>query len=125
MCPSIFPPLKFNAGASLRDTSFPQVNFAYIREVLSVSNLAAARGAPVTISDEVMSEQQRAIDAYATAGEGFRKFYFAFRLSAETSYDETDDATDGVVDAVEIVSHGVRRLFKLGKALNVPRGAPG
>ena len=120
-----FSPTIFNAGASLRDPNLPQVNTAYIKAMFTLTNLAAARGAPVTIPESVITAQQRTIAEYVTAGAGFRRFYFALGASADTN--DACDYSSSIepVDAMHVVAQGVRKLFKLGRALNVPRGAPG
>ena len=65
------------------------------------------------------------MEEYAVAAAGFRKFYFALSLTAEL-HDPSNTIDDiESIDTKDIVSDGASRLFGLGKALNVPRGAPG
>ena len=87
------------------------------------------RGAPITIPEEVITTQQRNLEQYFTAGAGFPSFFFAIGSTAVTD----DSKKDSVVheemssgqDNSELVTAGVRKLFKLGQATNLPRGAPG
>lgn len=58
---------------------------------------------------------------YASAGVGFRKFYFALGLNP---FGEEDD-NSGPANGDELVTSIVRKLFHLGMSQNVPRGAPG
>ncbi len=101
------------------------MNHTYVKSVLSLSNLAAQRGAVVEIPETIMFERQKRLEEYARVAVGFRKFYFA--LGAIAKVQDEDDFNSSVepICARDVVSDGVRRLFKLDKALNVPRGAPG
>ncbi len=122
---SHFPSRLFNAGSSLRDCNFTRMNPTYFKSVLSVSNLAAQRGAAVEIPETIMSERQKRLEDYARLAAGFRKFYFALGATAEVQDEDDGNSSVEPICARDVVSDGVRRLFKLRKALNVPRGAPG
>lgn len=109
-----FPPSAFNAVVPMRDLLLPQVNIAYVKAVLSLANLASAPGMPVRIPTEVISEQQQLLAAYRESHSGFRKFYFS--LGSTATVDSVED---------ESSTTSVRKLFRLGKAVNIPRGVPG
>lgn len=72
-----------------------------------------------------MTEQQREIDEYTASDVEFRSFYFSLGTSAETTDEIYGNTRVEPVDVNEVISDGVRKLFKLERALNVPRGAPG
>ncbi len=123
-----FPPSKFSAGSSLRDTALPRVSIDYVNAVLSLKNLAAARGAPVIVPEDLITMQQRSLSEYAVSERGFRRFYFSIGQTAVTAGGRATSAPvneDEELDFTDRVNDGVRRMFKLGKAQNIPRGAPG
>ena len=119
-----FPPNLFNAGRTLRDSNFPQVNTSYVKSVLSIMNLAAERGSAICIPESVITERQKRLEDCAATGLGFREFHFALGSSAVVSVECGTGTNIEPLDVKEIVADGVRLLFKLGKAMNVPRGAP-
>ena len=122
-----FPASKFNAGTFFRDVSLTRVSSAYIAAVLSLRNLTGARAGPVEIPESAIYEQLRTLAEYAHAGAGFRKLYFALRISADTAHGSENDSAkknDTNDDEALVITTGVRKLFKLGKARNMPRGAP-
>ena len=120
-----FPSNLFNAGRPLRDLNLPQVNTSYVKSVLSIMNLAAERGSAICIPESVITERQNRLEDYAAKELGFREFCFALGSSAVASIECGTGTNIEPLDVKEIVTDGVRRLFKLGKAMNVPRGAPG
>ena len=107
----------------MRDVNLPNVNKAYIDAVLSLPNLAAARGDPVIIPNDLLSAHQAGITEYVIAGAAFRTFYFSVGATAETNNVAEDYDTEIITE--DAVIQGVRKLFKLGRAINVHRGAPG
>lgn len=68
-----------------------------------------------------MNDQHRLKQEYAQAGVRFRSFSYSIGSSPVTSTQEEDTAND----EPQPVVRNIRKLFKLGKAQNVPRGAPG
>lgn len=89
--------------------------------------MRASRGSPVIIQDEIISEQ-RLFGEYVLHDAGFRRFLFAFRASSNVQNSNEDKILEEHMhdnDDARVISNGVRKLFKLGKAMNVPRGASG
>lgn len=116
-----FPPSVFNVGVHLRDANLPKVDSSYITDVLSIENLSDAPGSPVRVNESHLDDRRRMLHQYMAAGQGFRKFYFALGSSAIVDSENADE--DGEENVT--ITEGVRKLFKLGAAKNLPRGAPG
>ena len=78
------------------------------------------------IPEAVIASRHRHFQEYVDAGVGFRRFYFAIGATADVNNsNEQINASNPVESRPDIVADGMRKLFKLGKALSVPRGAPG
>lgn len=115
---SHFTPATFAAGLTMRDENLPEVSIDYIRDVLSLENLAGAPGQPVTIPETHITERQLLLQQYTLAGTGFRRFYFSIGSTSKANH--SDEQLNS-----EAITNNVRKLFKLGPCTNTPRGAPG
>lgn len=123
---------EFKDGISLRDSCLPKVTNTYIAEVFSLQNLAASIGSPIVIPTSLIDGQNQRLTDYKKLNGNFFSFYFALGATVERESDDTNKEeinntqnTSGGNISNEIVHSGLRKLFKLGKATNVPRGAQG
>ena len=116
----------FRAGISQRDPNLPEVSAFYVRNVLSLENLFASRNAPITIPKSIISSRQRDIEDYVTAGRSFHRSYFAIGAADEVEDNSSlENRMLAGINVAGVVVDGIRKLFKLGKAVNISRGAPG
>ena len=118
-----FPSAHFSAGSSFRDHNLPQIGDTHVRAVLSFSNLADARGAPVSIPESSIKERQKYIDENIATSDGFRRFYLALCPSSKNTDNSSGQEEFSEIDALRIVSDVIRKVLKLGRALNISSGA--
>ena len=76
----------------------------------------------MTIPESLISKQHKNSKDYFYHDRGFRSLFFCIGIGAEKTeeFDESEFQLDSM-----LVENETRKLFRLGKALAVPRGAPG
>ena len=116
-----FPTSLFISGIPMRDVRLPQTNTACEREVLSLRNIYANPGSPVTIRNEMVSHQYIALEECKSAQKGFKKFFFFIGTTAENRQDPVEE--EQVCST--LIHCESRKLFKLSNTNVIARGAPG
>lgn len=80
------------------------------------------RASPVSILEPCIAESKKAIDEYVAASDCFRRIYFDLGASSETIGNNDSQKENAEINGLGIVSDGIRKLFKLVSALNIPLG---